>query len=127
MSRILNCTPHDVILYAEDDVYYDRHSHTHKLKEGAEFIVCFQPSGYIARCNYTKKNPIYINGIPIVHVEFTDVTGLPADEEEGTYYIVSSLVAQAGRYEGRNDLLVPTHTVRDSLGRVAGCLALGRA
>lgn len=48
------------------------------------------------------------------------VEGL-SSSKEGTFYIVSSLVAEALKKEGRKDLLVPGPPVRDADGRIVGC------
>ena len=41
------------------------------------------------------------------------------DYEEGVYYIVSALVANA--YPERKDLLMVNETIRDDDGRIIGC------
>lgn len=126
MQKIINCTPHDVVLYSEKDIYYDNDIRAHVLKPGVEFIVCFQPSGTVARCDYEECPPLYVHGIPIVRMKYTNITGLPP-KEEGTYYIVSSIVGKAGSEMGRDDLIVPAKLVRDRAGNVVGCLAFGKS
>lgn len=56
--------------------------------------------------------------VPIYSNEYGDVQGLPP-VEQGTYYIVSRMVAEAAW--DRRDLLVPNDTVRDPNGRIIGC------
>lgn len=69
------------------------------------------------------QEPYTINGIPVTTTEFGEVENLP-DPEPGTIYIVSSLVAQ--RVPERTDVFIPNESVRDSEGRIVGCLSLGR-
>ena len=64
-----------------------------------------------------------LNGVPITETVFGEVTGLPL-ETEGTYYVVSRMVASAA--PERHDLLVPGLQVRDEQGRVVGCKSLDR-
>jgi hypothetical protein len=61
--------------------------------------------------------------VPVVRVEYGAVSDLP-DPAEGTYLIVSLLVAMAR--PDRHDLLVPVELVRDATGAIAGCRALAR-
>ena len=61
--------------------------------------------------------------IPVAHLRYTDVDGLPAPEE-GVHLVVSLLTAQAA--PERTDLLVPVGQVRDDSGRIIGCRGLAR-
>lgn len=54
---------------------------------------------------------------------FGEVEGLP-ETQEGTIYVVSSLVAQ--RVPNRTDVFIPNESVRDDQGRIIGCKSLGR-
>jgi len=64
--------------------------------------------------------------------ELSDVTVLTAtkevkpfpEEEEGIFYTVSLMVAQA--LPTRRDLLVPVGQVRDATGKITGCKGLAR-
>ena len=56
-------------------------------------------------------------------MEWGTVTGLP-EPESGKYYVVSQIVKNASPM--RNDLLVPTHMVKDTTGRIVGCLAFAK-
>jgi len=110
--KLVNLTPHEIVL-VRDDVR-----------------LVFPPSGTVARCEVLREELYRIVvanddgsevSIPITSVVFGDVTGLPLDED-GTMYIVSSLVAQA--LPNRDDLLIPDDTVRDEHGRIVGCRSL---
>ena len=60
--------------------------------------------------------------LPVTGTTYGEVEGLPAPEE-GTIYIVSSLVAS--RVPDRPDVFIPNESVRDSAGRIVGCKSLG--
>lgn len=85
--------------------------------------IAIEPSDEIARVTCTSKIVDIINEIPVTENEYGEVTGLP-DPEEGTIYIVSSLVAQ--RCKDRNDVFIPSDSIRDEKGRIIGCKSLGR-
>lgn len=109
--KLVNLTPHAINLMPDG-------------KDGQ--IVTIPPSGTVARCT-TRRIPvdtIEVDGIsvPINHTEFGEVTGLPEPQED-VYYIVSSIVAQAVRWE-RDDVLIVDDTVRDDEGRIIGARAL---
>lgn len=92
-----------------------------------ETLLTVEPSGIIAR---VSAKTVMVDAIrlpsfsmPITATEFGEIEGLPAPEE-GTVYIVSSLVAQ--KCKDRNDVFIPNESVRDSQGRIIGCKSLGR-
>jgi len=57
-----------------------------------------------------------VDGIPLINKKYSEITNLPAPQEN-VYYIVSGLVANAAH---RPDLLVP-NTVRNETGQIIGC------
>lgn len=121
--KIINCTPHEVNIL---DAQCTRYNPVHKGFDlvGEKIVLQeFAPSRIIPRCLTKEKEEWSISGIPIISIEFGDISGLP-DEDPDTMLIVSAIVANAGRAKGRKDLLVPTRMVRDSEGRICGCLAL---
>lgn len=59
--------------------------------------------------------------LDVIRKTYGEVVGLP-DPIEGTIYIVSALVAQLTK--DRNDLYLPGNIVRDSRGKIIGCLNL---
>lgn len=87
VRKILNYTPHVVTLYR------------------GERVIHSYPSLGCARVVTKEEKSAHILGIPIKQITERRVEGLPAPEE-GTVYIVSSIVACC--LDGvRNDLLVP--------------------
>jgi hypothetical protein len=99
MCKFVNLTPHEVNING----------------------VSFPPSGQIARAAEKRKLSHYVSdNIPVNRVLLGDISGVPAPQE-GTYYIVSRIVAEAMRF--RNDLLVPDDLIRDNSGRVIGAKA----
>jgi hypothetical protein len=79
------------------------------------------PSGAVARVSTASVAVGKHDGIPIVRTNYGQVEGLP-EPEEGTLYVVSSLVRLA--CPDRADLASPALLVRDQEGRVIGCGAL---
>lgn len=105
--KIINLTPHEVtIVNGDNKLIYD-------------------PSGVIARVTaktvYTGE--VINSFIPVSKTEYGEVENLP-EYEEGTVYIVSSLVAQ--RVPDRKDVFIPNESIRDEKGRIVGCRSLGR-
>lgn len=102
---MINLTPHEVNIITENNT------------------ITIHTSGNIARCK-TERNMIgNINGIPVTSTVLGEVEGLP-EPQEGTIYVVSSLVAQACK--DRTDIFIPDDTVRDGEGKIIGCRSLGR-
>ena len=101
MSRIVNLTPHSIILCGKT----------------------IEPSG-LARCETSSIKIGEVNGIAINRRFFGQVSGLPEPQDD-VFYIVSSIVAQAVRGL-RKDCLVVDETIRDEAGRIVGCKSLAR-
>ena len=104
-KKIVNCTPHAVTLM---------------LKDGSQVII--PASNNLARCE-SRRATVYAfdNGVEVHRTEMGDVYGLP-EPVEGTYYLVSLLVANKLKGE-RDDLLVTDDTVRGEGGKIIGCRA----
>lgn len=81
-------------------------------------------SGIVARCSQHEQKITEIDGVEITRQFFGEVEGLPSPEE-GTWFIVSRLVAQAAGLS-RTDLLVPGPLVRGEDGQPVGCRGLSR-
>ena len=105
MTKIVNLTPHAITLF-----------------KGEETIT-IEPSGIVARVSTRTVRVGDVDGIAITSTEFGEVENLP-DSENGTIYIVASLVAQ--RVPERTDVFIPNESVRDDKGRIVGCKSLGR-
>lgn len=76
------------------------------------------PSGAVARCSQSNVLVREIDGIPVTRQTFGKVEGLPAPVE-GTFYIVSRMVASA--CPNRRDLVIPGPLVRNEQGQPVGC------
>ena len=107
--KIVNLTPHAITV----------------LKNGEEIAV-YEASGSIARCESKTFAVREIAGIPLTKTEFGELYlvdrervkhELP-EQQDGTFYIVSALVARAA---GREDFVIVNDTVRDNDGRIIGC------
>ena len=100
--NIINCTPHSINIVNGPTI---------------------PPSGIIARVTATTVTIGDVDGIPVTATVFGQVENLP-EPEDGTIFIVSSLVAQ--RCRDRYDVFIPNESVRDENGRIIGCRSLGR-
>lgn len=138
--KIINCTPHDVVIVV--DVVIGDYISSDDTEVVPEFYV-IEKSGIIPRLKEvqkkvdtirttaTRKDEIPENGhdhgwnihIDIMEKSFNNVEGLP-EPKENTLYIVSALVA--GACKNRDDLVVPNDTVRDDQGRIIGCRSLAK-
>lgn len=107
MTQIVNLTPHSITF----------------VDAKGNVITTIQPSGTIARVKSGTVMTGEFCGIPVTATEYGEVENLP-EREDGTIYIVSSLVAQ--RCPEREDVFIPNESVRDTEGRIIGCRSLGR-
>ena len=109
--RIVNLSPHEVNVVTEAGV------------------TSIPPSGDVARVAISREEvePIIVDGaeIPVNRVSYGELEGLPAPRE-GTYYIVSSIVAMSARAPARTDILVPDDFIHDNEGKIVGCRAFAR-
>lgn len=85
-------------------------------------IMDIEPEGTVARVSVKTETVGKIDGIPVTKSVYGDVVDLP-EPEDGTIYIVSALVA--GRVPERDDVFIPSESVRDEKGRIIGCKSLG--
>lgn len=101
--KIINLTPHVITVFNGDNT--------------VEF-----PSKGIARAEQELVQTDSINGIPLFQITFGAPVDLP-EPQEGTFYVVSAITAQAAQKVGRitSDLLLPAKLVRDESGRIVGC------
>ncbi len=103
--KIINKTPHDIKLF---------------LKDGS--IKLFKTEGVI-RTTVESMKVDNIGEYEIYKNKYGAVNDLPP-YEEGTYYIVSRIVAEACK--DRNDLLLVNDTVRDEDGKIIGCKSFSK-
>ena len=107
--KIINLTPHAITV----------------LKNGEEIAV-YEASGSIARCESKTVAVGEIAGIPLTETRFGKLYLIDGkrvkhelpERQDGTFYIVSALVARAA---GREDFIIVNDTVRDDNGRIIGC------
>lgn len=125
--RLVNLTPHAITLIAEGFAVFDNKSKCYHMPDGLRpFVLMEFPSEGIARCAVqdTDLPALDVEGtlVPCCGVTFGAIEGLP-DPVDGTMYIVSAIVANAARAQGRRDVVVPARMVRDAEGKIIGCLA----
>lgn len=107
--KIINLTPHAITV----------------LRDGEEIAV-YEASGCLARCESKTGVVGEIAGIPLTETRFGKLylvdKGKVRHElpeiQDGTFYIVSALVARAAQ---REDFVIVNDTVRDDSGRIVGC------
>lgn len=104
--NIINLTAHTInVINGENEIAY--------------------PSQGLARVKTEEKEVGKINGISVVKTVYTTVEGLP-DQEDGTIYIVSTLVLQALKANGvtRTDCVAPntglSGAIRNEAGQIVG-------
>jgi len=105
---ITNTTPHEVALLTTDT---------------NEVIETFPPSDISIRLDQNEEVIDHINDTEVLRITFNANESLPP-MEDGHYYIVSAIVANA--HPERTDFLMVAHTVRDENGRIIGCTAWAR-
>lgn len=105
MHRLINLTPHPVLLVKPDD---------------SKVIIA--PSGKVARCSTERKHVTTICDMPVYEITYGKVEDLPPSKDN-TFYIVSTLVKESMKGK-RSDLVSPIDFVRDNTGNISGCKAL---
>ena len=106
MTKIINLTPHDVIV--NDEL--------------GNVIRTYEASGKVARVRMGRVKQGEVDGITINKTQTGKVFDMPK-KETGTYYIVSRVVAVA--LPQRHDLIYPDELIKDSSGKVLGCKSFG--
>lgn len=110
MAAVVNLTPHEVVI----------------LDKAGAALVRLPSRRYARRATTTSPGEPASTpdgAVPIVDIEFGEVTGLP-EPQPGVRYLVSWLTYHA--LPQRDDLLVPAEEVRGPGGAIVGCRALGR-
>jgi hypothetical protein len=102
---VINLTPHTINIVGADGTV----------------AKVYPPSGQQARVSSRAEVVGAVDGVPIVRTVFGELSGLP-EPQEGTLFIVSSVVAQA--VAGRDDVVAPDtgpeSVVRDAEGKIIG-------
>lgn len=125
--KLVNLTPHVVTLLAEGFAVFDGKAKCYRQPDGVKpFVLAEFPSAGVARCAVEESllGEQDVDGftVPFIGVYFGEIEGLPAPDGD-TVYIVSAIVANAARAQGRHDVVVPARMVRDADGKILGCLA----
>ena len=105
-KKIVNLTPHPIRVIGEND----------------QVILEIPRNTSPLRLNEERTDQGTISGVRVVGKSLSPAGGLPP-QEEGTYYIVSLVIAQMYK---RPDFLVPDDPVRDEEGRIIGCRRFAR-
>lgn len=122
-TKIVNCTPHSVSIYY--GTLYDPNG---GYCIGGTEVATIPPSGIVAtaKSSIQANTPLDVDGFPVPTCkrQFSSVTPLP---EDGDYFIVSAVYAQACSELGldTSKLLSPYGTVKSN-GKIIGCTGLVR-
>lgn len=125
--KIINVTPHAIYILSTKGVIQDSKTKTYSANASdIEILQTIPKSGILPRVASSEVEAGEILGIPILVTTWGEISDLPP-EEDGIFYIVSSIVASAAKAQGRKDCLAPLKLVRDEANSstVLGCLALG--
>tara|TARA_Y100000361_G_C10983106_1_gene250145 strand:- start:83 stop:568 length:486 start_codon:yes stop_codon:yes gene_type:complete len=150
--NIVNTTPHEINIYFEEQTEWNEERKFYQVKEGEQPVKSIPSSGTTFRMDMQeatitslvlegedilisplggtppKHHPslrhTFNFGMPVMRVWYDGHDEFP-NEVEGTYYIVSRLVAENAK--DRDDFLMVHRTVRDSDGRIIGCTAFATA
>ena len=119
MIRLVNLTPHDIII---------------RSMSGERVLICLEPSGEVARVEEEHADMSHLHvfdpnprlekeaEVPVCSIKIDKVVGLPPPKE-GHAFVVSSLVAE--KLEGsRQDVFCPSGFVRNPAGDIIGCRSL---
>jgi hypothetical protein len=132
--KILNLTPHTCVILVEDpqgDLEGTTGTGPGAVFSRYRMVAEIPPSGRVARAvqkeEVVEAVPIEGTEIPVVRMSYGEPTDLPASEE-GTYYYVSLLTAQAAAAHGRrtDDLLFSGKSARNREGRIIGLLSFAQ-
>jgi hypothetical protein len=122
---LINATPHNITILDRTSITQDAKKQFLGTKESIVILKEIPASGILPRVKLDNQPSEPIDGIPVEAVIYGEIVGLP-DPVDGTFYIVSGLVAAAASKQGRTDCFAPGAIVRDSdnPSNVLGCLFL---
>ena len=78
------------------------------------------PSGIVARLDTNSKQVNTLDNIPVYSKQFGEIQNLP-DPQSNTFYIVSGIMLDVAKQQGRKDCLAPGELVRNDKGQPIGC------
>ena len=110
-TSVLNYTPHEIVIYAEDD-----DTILHRLPPQL-------PGGTRLEEHVEDTHVTLLDNIPVKRISYGLLEGLPP-REAGVALIVSKMVVDA--LPLRSDLYFPVLLVRNASGAVIGCRALAQ-
>lgn len=125
MLNVINCTPHEVVIYGASDCYM-RDGFLYLRDDEEEFLqpfLTFPAAKEPARATFAQKLAGMADGILVYRWAPYGITGLP-EAKPDTKYIVSKILAQA--CPEREDLIFPGTVVRNESGDVVGCIDFSR-
>lgn len=125
MFNIINCTPHEVVIYETSDCYM-RDGSLYLRDDEEEYpqpYLTYPAAKEPARVTFVQKPAGMADGIPVYWWAPEEIVNFP-EPKPGTYYIVSKMVAQA--WPAREDLIFPGTLVRDADGHIVGCVDFSR-
>lgn len=96
---ILNCTPHDIVIYSQADCTWDKTSRKQILRDGATPLTTLQKSGVVLSAKMASQDDAMIDGIPIIRQTFVDIDPLPLGADSD-YCVVSQLYMAAVKQLG---------------------------
>lgn len=122
---LVNATPHNITILDKTGITQDAKKQFIASKESIVILKEIPASGILPRVKMTNETAGEIDGIPVEAVIYGEIENLP-DPVDGTFYIVSGLVAAAASQQGRKDCLAPGALVRDAENpsNILGCLFL---
>lgn len=123
---IINCTPHEVVIYGASDCYM-RDGFLYLRDDEEEFLqpfLTFPAAKEPARATFAQKLAGMADGILVYRWLFPEeIVNLPEPKPD-TYYIVPKMLAQV--YPERMDLIFPGTVVRNESGDIVGCVDFSR-
>ena len=123
--NLINLTPHEINLVDASSVEFDNIAKCYRIPEGKHAIISRTiPSSGVCRCTTHQIVVFEEDGIQFLETSYGEIQGLPEPKKD-TIYIVSAIVALAGRRLGRDDLAIATNMVKSNDGRtIIGCTSL---
>ena len=110
LMRIINCTPHTINVFINDDNKIDYESDKdHQIRVECKSVEVAKYNDIPIRCNW-----------------YGDVIGMPKEEEmKDTLFIVSRIAYEAIKLKYEEDIvehfIVPDGAIRDLEGNIIGC------
>lgn len=124
--EIMNCTPHQICIYAADGVSYDPTTRKHYLTANSQLIDVIAPSGNLLNVRYKEEFVGDINGIPVKAKRVADIDPIPPHAEAvvvSNQYASAALQLNIDRLDRLYTIGDPVYESKDN-PRPVGCLCL---